>query len=121
MEQAETRRCCGRCTSSSWPHPLTESFDHALFHTIVGTLEQNGHRVTATDLYREGFQPAMTVRERETYMDNEYDDSAVASYVETLKAVDGVNLCFPPWWFSMRAMLKGWVDRVWGAGYRVRL
>ncbi len=95
-------------------HPLTESYDHALFRTIVQSLEQNGHRVTATDLYREGFEPAMTVRERQTYMGNDYDDSAVAGYVETLKAVDGVILCFPHWWFSMPAMLKGWVDRVWG-------
>ncbi len=97
-------------------HPLTESFDHALFRTIVDTLQGNGHRVTATDLYREGFQPAMTVEERRTYMANGYDDSAVADHVRTLKSVDGLVLCFPHWWFAMPAMLKGWVDRVWGPG-----
>ncbi len=97
-------------------HPLTDSFDHALFRTVVETLEQNGHGVVATDLYREGFQPAMTERERRTYMDNDYDDSAVKAYVETLRTVDGIILCFPHWWFSMPAMLKGWVDRVWGPG-----
>ena len=95
-------------------HPLVDSYDHALFRTIVETLEQNGHDVVATDLYREEFQPAMTVQERRTYMDNDYDDSAVAGYVATLKSVDGLILCFPHWWFSMPAMLKGWVDRVWG-------
>ena len=41
-------------------HPLVESYNHALFRTIVETLKQNGHEVVATDLYREGFQPAMT-------------------------------------------------------------
>ncbi|MFZ5782707.1 MAG: NAD(P)H-dependent oxidoreductase [Pseudomonadota bacterium] len=97
-------------------HPLTDSFDHALFRAVVGTLEGNGHDVVATDLYRESFQPAMTERERRTYMGNDYDDSAVASYVETLRSVDGIILCFPHWWFSMPAMLKGWVDRVWGPG-----
>lgn len=97
-------------------HPLVESYDHALFRTIVSTLEQNGHRVVATDLYREGFEPAMTVEERRTYMGNDYDDSAVAAYVEILKKVDGLILCFPHWWFSMPAMIKGWVDRVWGPG-----
>lgn len=97
-------------------HPLTESYDHALFRTVVSTLEQKGHRVVATDLYREGFQPAMTERERATYLTNDYDDSAVASYVETLKSVDGLILCYPHWWFSMPAMLKGWLDRVWGPG-----
>jgi putative NADPH-quinone reductase len=76
-------------------HPLTDSYDHALFGTIVSTLEQNGHGVVATDLYREGFAPAMTALERRTYMSNGYDASAVARYVEILKQVDGLILCFP--------------------------
>src|SRR5947207_2513023 len=97
-------------------HPLTESFDHALFLAIVETLRGNGHEVVATDLYREGFQPAMTEAERRSYMGNDCDLSAVAAYVRVLKSVDGIILCFPHWWFSMPAMLKGWVDRVWGPG-----
>jgi NAD(P)H dehydrogenase (quinone) len=45
-----------------------------------------------------------------------YDTSEVARYAKTLKEVDGLILCFPHWWFSMPAILKGWVDRVWGPG-----
>ncbi|HEY2875177.1 MAG TPA: NAD(P)H-dependent oxidoreductase [Reyranella sp.] len=97
-------------------HPLTSSYNHALFEAIVETLTKNGHQVVATDLYREGFQPAMTERERATYMREDYARSAVANYCETLKSVDGLILCFPHWWFSMPAMLKVWVDRVWGPG-----
>jgi putative NADPH-quinone reductase len=97
-------------------HPLTESYDHALFRTIVETLETNGHTVVATDLYREGFAPAMTESERRSYMGMGYDLGAVADYAAILKKIDGLILCFPHWWFSMPAMLKGWVDRVWGPG-----
>ena len=97
-------------------HPLTSSYDHALFLAIVETLRRNGHDVVATDLYRESFQPAMTEQERQTYMQEDYDRSAVAGYCETLKSIDGLILCFPHWWFSMPAMLKGWLDRVWGPG-----
>jgi NAD(P)H dehydrogenase (quinone) len=97
-------------------HPLEDSFNHALFRAVVETLRSNGHDVVATDLYREGFQPAMTEAERRTYMGNGYDDSAVARYAETLTSVEGVVFCFPHWWFSMPAMLKGYVDRVWGPG-----
>lgn len=97
-------------------HPLVDSYDHALFRTIVETLISKGHQVVATDLYREGFDPAMTVSERQSYMGNQYDLSAVAKYAETLRRVDGLVLCFPHWWFSMPAVLKGWVDRVWGPG-----
>ncbi|UYN94197.1 MAG: NAD(P)H-dependent oxidoreductase [Enhydrobacter sp.] len=97
-------------------HPLTESFDHALFGTIVETLRANRHDVVATDLYREEFQPAMTAAERRSYMGNDYDVGAFESYATTLKRIDGLILCFPHWWFSMPAMLKGWLDRVWGPG-----
>jgi putative NADPH-quinone reductase len=97
-------------------HPLTESFDHALFRTIVDTLETNGHEVVATDLYRQGFQPAMTEAERRSYMGNDYDLGSIAAYAETLKRMEGLILCFPHWWFAMPAVLKGWVDRVWGPG-----
>jgi putative NADPH-quinone reductase len=97
-------------------HPLPSSYNHALFEAIVETLTKNGHEVVATDLYREGFQPAMTEHERATYMQESYDRSAVAEYCEILKSVEGLILCFPHWWFSMPAVLKGWVDRVWGPG-----
>lgn len=97
-------------------HPLVESYDHALFQTIVATLHEHGHDVVATDLYREGFDPAMSEAERRSYMGNDYDGRAVASYIDTLKKVDGFILCFPHWWFSMPAMLKGYVDRVWSPG-----
>jgi putative NADPH-quinone reductase len=49
-------------------------------------------------------------------MQERYDRSAVTAYCEILKSVDGLILCFPHWWFAMPAMLKGWVDRVWGPG-----
>ena len=50
-------------------HPLTESYNHALFHTIVTALEDSGHQVVATDLYREQFDPAMSADERRSYPD----------------------------------------------------
>ncbi len=97
-------------------HPLEDSFNGALFRATVDALRAGGHEVVSTDLYREGFQPAMTEGERRTYMGNGYDDSAVAGYVEILRSVDGIVFCYPHWWFSMPAMLKGYVDRVWGPG-----
>lgn len=97
-------------------HPLTDSYDHALYLLIVETLKGAGHDIVATDLYRENFQPVMTEAERRSYMGNDYDLSGVADYARTLKEVDGIVLCFPHWWYSMPAMLKGWLDRVWGPG-----
>jgi NAD(P)H dehydrogenase (quinone) len=97
-------------------HPLSESYNHALFETIVNVLEGNGHEVIATDLYREGFDPAMSPGERRGYYRIPYDDTAVSSYTAVLRRVGAVIFCFPHWWFSMPAMLKGYFDRVWAPG-----
>jgi NAD(P)H dehydrogenase (quinone) len=50
-------------------HPLTDSYGHALFATVVTTLRQSGHQVVATDLDREGFDPVMREDERRGYLD----------------------------------------------------
>jgi NAD(P)H dehydrogenase (quinone) len=97
-------------------HPLADSYNHALFRAIVETLEQRGHEVVATDLYREGFAPALTPAERVGYFTVPYDASAVAAYADVLRRVQGLILCFPQWWFSMPAMLTGYFDRVWAPG-----
>jgi NAD(P)H dehydrogenase (quinone) len=59
-------------------HPLTDSYNHALFQTITTALEDKGHRVTATDLYREQFDPIMSVDECRSYYAARYDDTMVA-------------------------------------------
>jgi NAD(P)H dehydrogenase (quinone) len=98
-------------------HPLTDSYNHALFRAIVETLERNGHSVIATDLYREDFAPALTAAERGSYHQPAYAAGAdVAAYIDALKRSDAIIFCFPHWWFSMPAMLKGYFDRVWAPG-----
>jgi len=99
-------------------HPLTDSYNHALFHTIVAALEDNGHQVAATDLYREQFDPAMSADERRSYYAARYDNTMVSAHTALLiiSRVDGIIFCFPHWWFAMPAMLKGYFDRVWLPG-----
>jgi NAD(P)H dehydrogenase (quinone) len=96
-------------------HPLEDSYNHALFRTIVETLERR-HQVIATDLYREQFSPAMTEAERRSYYGEHYAEEAVSRLIGQLRRADGIIFCFPHWWFSMPAMLKGYFDRVWAPG-----
>lgn len=97
-------------------HPLTESFDHALYVAIIDALGKGGHEIIGTDLYREEFSAAMTREERRSYMSNHYRPSGIQNYIETLRSVDGIVFCFPHWWLSMPAVLKGYFDRVWAPG-----
>ena len=96
-------------------HPLTDSFNHALFRIIVDQLEQR-HQVIATDLDRERFSPVMTEAERRSYFQPPYAGDEVAPLTRQLREADGIIFCFPHWWFSMPAMLKGYFDRVWAPG-----
>lgn len=97
-------------------HPLCDSYNHALFRTIVDALEKGGHDVIATDLYRQQFDPVMNAAERRSYYQARYDDAAVSADIALLRRVQGIIFCFPHWWFSMPAMLKGYFDRVWAPG-----
>jgi putative NADPH-quinone reductase len=96
-------------------HPLTDSFNHALFRVIVDQLQQR-HQVIATDLYRERFSPVMTEAERRSYYQPSYAGDRVAPLIQQLRQADGIIFCFPHWWFSMPALLKGYFDRVWAPG-----
>src|SRR5262245_20716177 len=93
-------------------HPVHDSYNHALFRTIVETLARK-HQVIATDLDREGFSPVMTEAERRSYYEGSYAGQGVARLIADLRRADGIIFCFPHWWFSMPAMLKGYFDRVW--------
>lgn len=97
-------------------HPLTDSLCHTLARTVIDTLTAAGHEVQIEDLYSGGFVPALTVDERQSYYQAEFDADATQSQIERLLAAEAIVLVFPTWWFGFPAILKGWFDRVWGPG-----
>ncbi len=97
-------------------HPLEESFAASVARVARETLEAKGHTVDLLDLYREGFDPRLTVAERGSYFDKSYDAAGVSPWIERLKAADGLVLVFPQWWFNFPAILKGFFDRVFAPG-----
>ncbi len=101
-------------------HPLPDSFAAAVQRTAAGALRAAGHTVEETDLYAEGFAPALTAAERGSYFAPDYDGSAVAPLIGRLQRTEGLVLCFPHWWFDQPAILKGYFDRVWAPGVAFR-
>ncbi|MDX0421963.1 NAD(P)H-dependent oxidoreductase [Sinorhizobium medicae] len=97
-------------------HPLENSFAASVARTAKESLEAKGHTVDLLDLYREDFDPRLTVAERGSYFDERYDSSEVSVWVDRLKAADGLMLVFPQWWFNFPAILKGFFDRVFAPG-----
>lgn len=75
-----------------------------------------GHEVTSEDLYAENFATVLTAPERQSYYSERYDSSNIAEQVNRLQNAEALVLVFLTWWFGFPAILKGWFDRVWGAG-----
>jgi NAD(P)H dehydrogenase (quinone) len=98
-------------------HPDPESFGAAIRQTAVEALAGAGHEVRQIDLYAEGFNPVMSLAERRSYLtDTAQNIAAVAPHVQALQWADGWVVVYPTWFYSMPAMLKGWLDRVWLPG-----
>jgi NAD(P)H dehydrogenase (quinone) len=108
-------------------HPEPRSFTAAMRDTIVAALRERGDEVSVADLYEIGFNPvlsradfldpqnpealAYTAEQRAGYAGRTLAPDILAQ-AEAVLAADLLVLTFPVYWFSMPAMLKGWIDRV---------
>jgi NAD(P)H dehydrogenase (quinone) len=99
-----------------YAHPVEGSFCAALRDIARRTLQQSGHDVHLTDLYAEGFLPALSREERLNYETPGASVGGIRDYIERLRWAEGVVLVFPTWWYGMPAILKGYFDRVWIPG-----
>jgi len=114
-------------------HPEPRSFNGALKDKAVETLREIGHQVQVSDLYAMNWKGELGIgdfsenRANPDYLDLSHEqEHAFANNSQTadVKAeqskvmwADLVIFQFPVWWFSMPAILKGWVDRVLSRGF----
>ncbi|MDO7833453.1 NAD(P)H-dependent oxidoreductase [Sphingobium sp. HBC34] len=117
-------------------HPGPASLTNALRDVAVEQLRADGHEVRISDLYAMNWKaahdcddftalspdeplsfPFASMRAADT---RAFSDDIIAEQDKALWA-DALILAFPLWWFSMPAILKGWIDRVWtaGVGYQI--
>jgi putative NADPH-quinone reductase len=94
-------------------HPVAESYSTALFDCAVETLRAAGHEVRPLDLYACGFDPVMSRQNRLDYHTPIVNQRGLEDQVELLRWAEGVVFVYPTWWYSLPAMLKGWLERAW--------
>ncbi|MFD0332389.1 NAD(P)H-dependent oxidoreductase [Streptomyces erythrogriseus] len=91
----------------------------SLTHHVLGRLEaalQPGS-VEIADLSEERFDPRFTPADRRAYDEGgNYPADVMAEHRRLERATDLV-LVFPVYWWSMPALLKGWIDRVFVNGW----
>jgi putative NADPH-quinone reductase len=94
-------------------HPVEESFGAALYRRLIEGLKRNGREVRGLDLYAEDFDPVMSAIHHRDYHTPGHNAAPVAEQLDHLRWAEALIFVYPTWWYSLPAMLKGWIDRVW--------
>jgi NAD(P)H dehydrogenase (quinone) len=112
-------------------HPEINSFNGALYNEAINKFEETGSIVSKTDLYRSNFHPLSDRSNFTTCFDPDYlklqleeihatgsngFNEDIENEMAKMEACDLMIWQFPLWWFSVPAILKGWVDRVFAMG-----
>jgi NAD(P)H dehydrogenase (quinone) len=98
-------------------HPRPLSLSHAAARAFADGAATQGHRIDWADLSAEGFDPVL--READ---EPDWDNPArvyspqVQAELARISRNQATVMVFPVWWWSMPALLKGWIDRVWNYG-----
>ncbi|MGW7294651.1 NAD(P)H-dependent oxidoreductase [Streptomyces xiamenensis] len=96
-------------------HPDTGSLTHHVAEQLVSALRPRA--VEVADLHRERFDPRFTPADRRHYQEGGDHPPDVAREHRRLDRATDLVLVFPVYWWSMPALLKGWIDRVFVNGW----
>lgn len=115
-----------------YAHPNPGSLNNLLKQTGIRTLEEAKNNVIVSDLYAEQFNPVASwndfnvtsaelnsqyfISQKMAYDKNVLADDIKAE-IEKLAWANHIILQFPMWWFSVPAILKGWLDRILVKGF----
>ena len=110
-----------------YAHPEPKSFSSALLGRSVETLVACGHEVKVSDLYAMEFNPVASAadfskrrfpdvlqydREQKYACERGLLSDDIKAEIDKVVWCDFMILQFPLWWFSVPAIMKGWIDRV---------
>jgi NAD(P)H dehydrogenase (quinone) len=108
-------------------HPEPRSFVAAMRDVMLGGFRAQGAEVTLADLYAMRFNPVASAADFQARRNDAHLTYAleqrhayatgtlapdITAEVERVLAADLLAFTFPIFWFSVPAILKGWIDRV---------
>lgn len=114
-----------------YAHPEPQSFNSSLLSVALDAFKSAGHEVLITDLYAQRFDAVagpddvVSRKNRQFFSLGEEQMHAstnalfspeISAEIGKLLRSDFLLLQFPMWWFSMPAIMKGWIDRVFAFG-----
>ncbi|MFB5661108.1 NAD(P)H oxidoreductase [Alteribacillus sp. HJP-4] len=98
-------------------HPRKDSLTFSTLHRFVQGLKDAGHETEVLDLYRSGFDPVLREADEPNWTaSNQHFSPEVEREIKRMNQHDALAFIFPLWWWSMPAIMKGYIDRVWNYG-----
>ena len=98
-----------------YAHPNDKSYNASILETVKENLSPK-QELRILDLYKGQFDPVLrfdaTHRRRDLA-----NDVAMKHYRDLLVWADQLIFIFPTWWSGMPAILKGFIERVFVAGF----
>ncbi|WP_312107967.1 NAD(P)H oxidoreductase [Brevibacillus reuszeri] len=99
-------------------HPRTDSLTTSMMKRFTEGLGEAGHQFEIADLYADGFNPVLYPEDEPDWSnpDKKYSNE-VLHEMERIRSSDAIAFIFPVWWYSVPAIMKGYIDRVWNYGF----
>jgi len=97
-------------------HPKENSFNLSVARAYVDAVRARGHDVILRDLYRMGFDPCMKAGELPA-AEGFGPAPDIQAERKLLSDVQVFAFVYPLWFNAPPAMLKGYLDRVFGMGF----
>ncbi|SDA28930.1 NAD(P)H-dependent oxidoreductase [Sphingomonas sp. NFR15] len=98
-------------------HPAESSLTRAVTSAIVDALQARGHDAEMVDLAAERFNPVFGAADHAAFLGKASLPDDVREEQRRIDRADHLILVYPVYWWAMPALLKGWIDRVFVAGW----
>ena len=99
-----------------YAHPNPKSFNHAVKEIVEEKLRAAGQEVEVRDLYAMGFDAVLKGSDFISFKQGKTPPD-IQREQEYIRKAGTLIFIHPVWWFSMPAILKGYIDRVFSHGF----
>lgn len=99
-----------------YAHPNPNSFNHAILDSFTKGLEEKGHKYEIVDLYKIDFDPRTKIEDLSQFSGGQLPKEIIDQQ-DKITTSDALVFIFPRFDWTYPSILKGWIQRVFSAGF----
>ena len=98
-------------------NPKKDTHSYKFLSVLEKEFKKKDLKYEVVDLYEENFDPVLSEKDFESYSDPTKLPKDILSIQSKIKKSDTLIFIYPVWWYSVPAVLKGFIDRVFTSGF----